>query len=287
MAEVVSFSFEEKFPLHSVTIDGNPWFFSADIAAVLELSNVRSSVALLDDDEKAVYAVETSSGVQDVSIVSESGFYALCFKSRKPAAKRFRKWVTSEVLPAIRKTGRYECPAHPQYLTDQQCWAIQSAVGKRAKGVGAHFQTIYRALKARFQVPTYTRILSKDFDEAIAFIETCELRTPVQKEPAPQLPKQDDACPHCGLHPIPSDAIVLSAEEARSLLTFVYYVRYLFADTYQAMYKMLRLVNSPMAPNFYDAFYEVNWNRMLSILARHGHDIRDLKCYQHFISHQA
>ena len=285
--QALSFSFENT-AVRTLGTPELPLFVALDVCGALGHTNPRKAIKDHVDPEDLIKAeVETKGGVQTLNCVNESGLYALIFGSKLESAKRFKRWVTSEVLPAIRKTGRYECPAQPQYLTDQQCWAIQSAVGKRAKGVGAHFQTIYRALKARFQVPTYTRILSKDFDEAIAFIEMCELRTPVRKEPAPQLPKQDDACPHCGLHPIPSDSIVLSAEEARSLLTFVYYVRYLFADTYRAMYKMLRLANSPMAPNFYDAFYEVNWNRMLSILARHGHDIRDLKCYQHFISNKA
>ena len=77
---------------------------------------------------------------------------------------------------------------------------------------------------------------------------------------------------------------MLTAEEAQSLLTFIYYVRYLFGGTFDTMYKMLRVVNSPMAANLWDAFKEVNWSRMLNILAKHGHDINDMPCYKHWLA---
>ena len=285
--QAISFSFENC----AVRTLGNPeipLFVALDVATALGYKNPKVAPSQHVDAEDLIKAeIDTKGGRQTVNCVNESGLYALIFGSKLPSAKRFKRWVTSEVLPAIRKTGHYECPAQPQYLTDQQCWAIQSAVGKRARGQGAHFQTIYRALKARFQVPTYTRILSKDFEAAIAFIETCELRAPVRQETAPQLTKQDDLCPHCGLRPIPHDSIVLSASEAESLLTFIYYVRFLFRDANDLIYQLLRAVNSPMAGKFWDALHEVNWGRMLDTLARHGHDIRDMKCYQHFISDRA
>lgn len=286
MSAITTFSFENK-SIRTLGTPEIPLFVAVDLATILGYQSAKDATRFLDEDERTQVAVETAGGTQKVTAVTESGLYAMILKSRRPEAKRFRKWVTSEVLPAIRKTGRYECPAQPQYLTDQQCWAIQSAVGKRARGQGAHFQTIYRALKARFQVPTYTRILSKDFEAAISFIETCELRAPVRQETAPQLTKQDDLCPHCGLRPIPHDSIVLSASEAESLLTFIYYVRFLFRDANDLIYQLLRAVNSPMAGKFWDALHEVNWGRILDTLARHGHDIRDMRCYQHFISHKA
>lgn len=286
MSAITTFSFENK-SIRTLGTPEIPLFVAVDLATILGYQSAKDATRFLDEDERTQVAVETAGGTQKVTAVTESGLYAMILKSRRPEAKRFRKWVTSEVLPAIRKTGRYECPAQPQYLTDQQCWAIHSAVGKRARGQGAHFQTIYRALKARFQVPTYTRILSKDFEAAISFIETCELRAPVRQETAPQLTKQDDLCPHCGLRPIPHDSIVLSASEAESLLTFIYYVRFLFRDANDLIYQLLRAVNSPMAGKFWDALHEVNWGRILDTLARHGHDIRDMRCYQHFISHKA
>lgn len=88
--------------------DGEPWFVAKDVCDALEIENNRNATARLDDDEKGVSIVRTSSGDQQMTIVNESGLYNLIFQSRKPEAKAFRKWVTSEVLPTLRKTGRYE-----------------------------------------------------------------------------------------------------------------------------------------------------------------------------------
>lgn len=106
MSNLSVFSFE-KSPVRTILVSGAPWFSSADVGKILQLSNIRASVALLDDDEKGVNTIDTPGGKQEISIVSESGLYALIFKSRRPEAKKFRRWVTSEVLPAIRKTGSY------------------------------------------------------------------------------------------------------------------------------------------------------------------------------------
>ena len=88
--------------------DDEPWFVAKDVCDALEIENNRNATARLDDDEKGVSIVRTSSGDQQMTIVNESGLYNLIFQSRKPEAKAFRKWVTSEVLPTLRKTGRYE-----------------------------------------------------------------------------------------------------------------------------------------------------------------------------------
>jgi prophage antirepressor-like protein len=84
------------------------WFVTADIASALGYEHVPHALRILDDDEKGVHKVDTLGGVQKMSICSESGMYHLVLMSKKPEAKRFRKWVTSEVLPAIRKTGQYQ-----------------------------------------------------------------------------------------------------------------------------------------------------------------------------------
>lgn len=88
--------------------DGDPWFVAKDVCDALEIENNRNATARLDEDEKGVSIVRTPSGEQQMTIVRESGLYNLIFQSRKPEAKAFCKWVTSEVLPSIRKTGRYE-----------------------------------------------------------------------------------------------------------------------------------------------------------------------------------
>jgi len=95
--------------------DGEAWFVAADMCEALELSNPSMALEALDNDEKMTLSLSEGQkkgrgGAQSYNVVNESGMYHLVFKSRKKAAKKFRKWVTSEVLPSIRKTGTYSTP---------------------------------------------------------------------------------------------------------------------------------------------------------------------------------
>jgi anti-repressor protein len=83
-------------------INSEPWFVAKDVCDILELSNVSKALLSLDDDEKGITKVQTLGGEQSLLIVNESGLYNLIFRSNKPEAKKFRKWVTNEVLPSIR-----------------------------------------------------------------------------------------------------------------------------------------------------------------------------------------
>lgn len=101
------FAFDDSLVRAYADEAGNPWFVAKDVCKVLGLGNPRTSIALLDDDERGVHIVDTLGGAQEMATISESGLYSLTFRSRKPEAKRFRKWVTAEVLPTLRKTGHY------------------------------------------------------------------------------------------------------------------------------------------------------------------------------------
>jgi prophage antirepressor-like protein len=90
--------------------NGNPWWVAKDICEVLSLSDTSMALQPLDDDEKGTRKVCTPGGKQQMSVINESGLYTLILRSNKPAARPFRKWVTAEVLPAIRKTGAYRQP---------------------------------------------------------------------------------------------------------------------------------------------------------------------------------
>lgn len=96
------FNFEGN-EVRTVQINGEPWFIASDVCNVLLLKNSREAVSRLDDDEKGVISTDTLGGAQEMSAVSESGLYSLVFNSRKPEAKRFKKWVTSVLIPGIRK----------------------------------------------------------------------------------------------------------------------------------------------------------------------------------------
>lgn len=100
----------QDHPVRIIERDGDPWFVAKDVCDILEICNSRRSTSLLDEDERGVHTVNTPSGKQEMTVVSEAGLYSLILKSRKPEAKAFRRWVTHEVLPAIRKTGAYVVP---------------------------------------------------------------------------------------------------------------------------------------------------------------------------------
>lgn len=99
-------------------IKDEPWFAAKDVCELLGLDNSRQAVSRLDDDEKGVINSDTLGGKQELTFVNESGMYALIFQSRKPQARAFRKWVTGEVLPSLRKYGYYVAPG--AQLTDEQ-----------------------------------------------------------------------------------------------------------------------------------------------------------------------
>lgn len=100
-----------SFTVRTLLRDGEPWFVATDVCAALGYSHTPHAMRMLDDDEKGVRIVDTLGGEQTLNTVNESGLYSLILGSRKPEAKRFKRWVTSEVLPAIRKTGGYQQPA--------------------------------------------------------------------------------------------------------------------------------------------------------------------------------
>lgn len=97
--------------VRSKMVKGEPWFVAKDVCDVLGLINSRKALLSLDADEKGVTISDTLGGKQEMATINESGMYSLIFQSRKPEAKRFRKWVTSEVLPAIRRQGFYIHPS--------------------------------------------------------------------------------------------------------------------------------------------------------------------------------
>lgn len=105
------FNSEEFGEIRTVTIDNEPWFVGKDVAVALGFTNSRDAIAThVFEEDKGVETIDTLGGKQKMVIINESGLYALVFGSRLETAKRFKHWVTSEVLPAIRKTGSYQKP---------------------------------------------------------------------------------------------------------------------------------------------------------------------------------
>lgn len=101
------FKNEQFGDVRTVLQNGEPWFVAADVCRALEIGNPSMAVERLDDDEKGISIIDTLGGEQRMAIINEPGLYSLVIRSRKPEAKAFRRWITHEVIPSIRKHGLY------------------------------------------------------------------------------------------------------------------------------------------------------------------------------------
>lgn len=134
MSAVIPFSFEEH-DVRVVTSEEQPWFVLADVCGVLEIANPTRAANRLEADEYALHSMKGADNrPRETTIINESGLYSLILTSRKAAAKRFRKWVTGEVLPAIRKTGGYMAAAPeetPEELALRAMTILQATVERQ------------------------------------------------------------------------------------------------------------------------------------------------------------
>lgn len=274
MSIPASFSFENT-SVRTLGTSDLPLFVALDVCNALGYKNSKDATTRHVDPEDLIKSeIETKGGRQTVNCVNESGLYALIFGSKLESAKRFKRWVTSEVLPAIRKTGRYEAQTT---ITPAEQRAIQREVAIRAHKTASNYRTIYRAIKARYQIARYDQLPRTQLEDCLDFIREVELDVPE----VPHTTRPDDGgCPHCGLHPIPAGSIVLSAHEAENLRTFVYYWRYLFREDLETVLKLMRLLQSPFAPRFYEAVTSMNLGSIEALLERNGYSVKQLSCYR-------
>ena len=108
MNDMKIFENSEFGAVRVVDVNGEPWFVAKDVCCVLGIEwKGSATMGPLDDDEKDVHTIDTPGGAQEMSIISEAGLYSLILRSRKPEAKAFKRWVTHDILPSIRKTGGY------------------------------------------------------------------------------------------------------------------------------------------------------------------------------------
>lgn len=111
MNDLAIFENPEFGHIRGLKIEGEPWFVGKDVAAALGYSDTAQAIRKhIDDEDKGVVESTTPGGKQNITIINESGLYSLMLKSKLPGAKKFKRWVTSEVLPSIRKTGAYSMP---------------------------------------------------------------------------------------------------------------------------------------------------------------------------------
>ena len=280
---IIAFSFENT-SVRTLGTPEAPLFVAIDICKALSHSNPRKAIADLVDPEDIVKAeIDTAGGKQTVNCVTESGLYALIFGSKLESAKRFKRWVTSEVLPAIRKQGYY---AGPAYIDEAQQREIQRAVGRRAAGIGKNFRVIYSALKDHFRIPRYTCLQKKDFEAALAFIQTVPVKTRAE-----WVKHEQEECKRIESttykdEPIPPKYYTVKAHFMEELRSLVYTWRYLHRANLERYVDFLRSVDSPYAASMWEAVHDFNWLNLESSLDKIGYSVKELPCYKHWLSHQ-
>ena len=135
MNDVKIFENPEFGRVRTTVIDGEPWFVAADVCHALDIGNPSDALNRLDDDERTLVSIEGASNGKPVNGVNEPGLYSLVLGSRKPEAKAFKRWITHEVIPAIRKTGGYHVPQSPAEQMAQGLLAAQKLLAEKDKRI--------------------------------------------------------------------------------------------------------------------------------------------------------
>lgn len=212
MNELQIFENEEFGEIRTVTINNEPWFVGKDVATALGFTNSRDAIAThVFEEDKGVEPIDTPGGKQNMTVVNESGLYALVFGSRLDSAKKFKHWVTAEVLPSLRKTGSYEMKNYSpemkailmhdekivkidgrvtdlennmvidygqqQTLKNEVNKVVVKALGGKESNAYKEvskkvFSEINHDIQEKFTVNSRNNVPKKKFDEAIAFIRS-------------------------------------------------------------------------------------------------------------------
>lgn len=304
MSNTFAFTFEGT----SLSILGdvfNPLFIVQQICTVLGFSNSRKAVLdHCDPEDVCKVEIQTNGGKQLVNCVNESGLYALIFGSKLPKAKEFKKWVTSEVLPAIRKQGFYSAQKEQDnsLITSEQQYEISSHVMRKTHALfgNRNYSAVYRALKRRFRIPRYTCLLNRDYETALKFIDNLtadDFNLPdMPEEKAPATPvvlaknakfvtqackfsfnafstceKSLAAVPAIPAIPAPV-SYSITESEMKAIKAMVYYFDDLFKPLIKWAEKEAFKQNHPLASRFYDVWHEPQWflGRMKRITERNN-----------------
>ena len=192
-SQLSTFNFESN-SIRTLAINNEPWFVAVDICRALNLSSPSMAIANLDDDEK--YTLSLTEGiegigkqVQELNLVSESGMYTLILRCRDAVKKgsvphRFRKWVTSEVLPTIRKTGKYESKTTVDDRT-----GLRNAVNMLVSKKGLIYSEAYHLVHQRFNVESIEDLTLEQLPEAVEYVHKIILEGELITDP--ELPSRE------------------------------------------------------------------------------------------------
>ncbi|HFC2798752.1 TPA: hypothetical protein WN703_001231 [Neisseria gonorrhoeae] len=217
MNVIQSFNFNTTSPVRAFEKDGLTWFVAADVCKALEIQNPTQALEKLDDDERSMFNIgrsEIHGGGGNVNIINESGLYILILRSRKAmeqgsTAWKFRKWVTSEVLPTIRKTGGYQVG---QKTTADDRTGLRQAVAALVGRKGIDYSSAYSMVHQRFNVESVEGIPAGKLPEAVAYVHALTLHTGLTGEVLDREPL-----------PAPQPALPISGNALADIAAMVYY----------------------------------------------------------------
>lgn len=191
------FNYQDQKQVRTISINDQPYFVAKDVCDVLEISDVRRAMERLEDDERILTPLVDSLGkTQEMYVVNEYGLYSLVLGSRKKQAKEFKRWITHEVIPNIRKNGFYMTTSDVQVpellekvnqlenkiesfitVTSYESRLIQKAIARRVYTLAndqekrsLSFQELHREIRDRFGVPSYRDISKNDFQSTLGYI---------------------------------------------------------------------------------------------------------------------
>lgn len=151
--DIQIFKNEQFGQIRVVERDGEPWFVAVDICGALDIANSRDALTRIDEDEKGVALTDTLGGAQEVAVVNEPGLYSLVLGSRKSEARVFKRWITHDVIPAIRKTGMYATPATVEAMLanpDTMIQVLQAFKDEREQRLALETRVVADAPKVAF-----------------------------------------------------------------------------------------------------------------------------------------
>lgn len=295
MSNALAFSFEDT----SLTILGdilNPLFIAKQVCTILGFVNSKDAVSRhVDPEDVSKVEIQTNGGKQLVNCVNESGLYALIFGSKLPKAKQFKRWVTNEVLPAIRKQGCYSAQEQDNALiSNEQQYELSSRVMRKTHALfgNKNYSFVYRALKRRFRIPRYTCLLQRDFETALTFVDglkVSDFNVPDVKEETPaaevkqvhakyvvQFPSltisASNPAPLPAIPAVPVSKHYITDNELEAIKSLIYYFDDLFKPQIQWASKEAYRQGRPDASRFYDVWHEPMWfiSRMRQLVSRNS-----------------
>ncbi len=290
MSNSLAFSFENS----SLTILGdilNPLFIAKQVCDILGFKNPWDALKNhVDSDD--IFKLEMNDRLnrkQTVNCVNESGLYALIFGSKLPKAKQFKRWVTNEVLPAIRKQGCYSAQEQDNtIISNEQQYELSSRVMRKTHALfgNKNYSFVYRALKRRFRIPRYTCLLQRDFEAALAFVDglkVSDFNVPDVKER--EVPLQNYVVQYpsftissSGSEPLPAIPAIpvnkhyITDNELQAIKSLIYYFDDLFKPQIQWASQEAYRQGRPDASRFYDVWHEPMWfiSRMKQLISRNS-----------------